>query len=454
MANGMAPPPLVLVVEDNEANLRLLRAVLIRDGYRVAEAGSVAAAERAVREARPDLILMDVALPDGDGLELTARLKADVLTAGIPVVAVTAHAMAAEAQRAVAAGCRAVITKPIDTRNFSAHVAAALTRRAGPAAGGLPRVLLVDDEPANLRLLQAILSDDGYELAEAQGGQAALQEIREVPPDLVILDLAMPEVDGFEVLRSLKGDAGTHLIPVVVITASDERQLRLRAVELGADDFLNKPVDRVELRARARALVRLKRHVDELERAENVLLAFARSVEARDPDTRDHCDRLARRAVALGRTFGLDPAELRVLRLAAYLHDLGKIGLPDAVLLKPGPLTHGERLLVRQHPVLGEEILQPLRTMDAVRPLVRQHHERLDGSGYPDGLRGEQISLSVRVLSVCDVYDALVTHRPYRPALLREEAFSVLRSEARQGFWDSRVVDALADSVEAGDGAS
>jgi putative two-component system response regulator len=434
----------VLVVEDNPANLRLVQAVLARDGYRVEAAGSLAAADAALRSARPDLIVMDVALPDGSGLDLTRRLKADPATADIPIVAVTASAMPGDAERARAAGCDAHLTKPINTRTFAAQVASAIGRRACAQGGSpLPRLLLVDDDPTSLRLLRGMLSAEGYVLEDADGGDAALRAVERQAPDLVVLDLAMPGVDGFAVLRRLKGAEATRLIPCVVVTAADEREQRLRAVELGADEFLSKPVDRAELQARVRALLRLKTHIDALEHVENVLLAFARSVEARDPDTRDHCERMARRATALGRVFGLGEEALRALRLAAFLHDLGKIGLPDAVLLKPGPLTQAERMLVRHHPVLGEEILEPLRTMDAVRPLVRHHHERLDGSGYPDGLSGAEISITTRILSVCDVFDALTTHRPYRLAMPTGQAFAVLDGEVARGYWDGNVIEEL-----------
>ena len=307
----------------------------------------------------------------------------------------------------------------------------------------MARVLLVDDDPGNLRLLEAVLAPDGYQVDLAVDGRSALRSIAQCVPDLVLLDLVMPGIDGLSVLERLKTEPATRLVPAVVVTGSGERAERLRAIELGADEFLIKPVDRVELRARVRALLRLKDHVDQLECTENVLVSMARTVEARDPDLREHCQRMADRATAIGRELGLGPEELRTLRLGAHLHDLGKIGIPDAVLLKAGPLTEAERAIMRGHPAIGESILRPLASMAGVLSLVRHHHEHLDGSGYPDGLRGEQISLSVRILSVTDVFDALTTRRPYRAALSDPEALAVLRQEAERDWWDRGVIDCL-----------
>lgn len=305
------------------------------------------------------------------------------------------------------------------------------------------RILLVDDEPLNLEVLQGFLAPEGYDLVLASDGEQALRLAGELPPDLVLLDLAMPRVDGFEVLRTLKESPKTRLTPVVVVTAFTERSLRLRAISLGADDFLSKPVDSVELRTRTRALLRLKQHIDELERLEDVLTALATIIEARDPGTGDHCVRLKRLAVAIGRDLGLSGEQLRILQLGACLHDIGKIAIPDSVLLKSGPLSADERALIETHAIVSEEILRPLQAMAPVLPLVRGHHERLDGSGYPDQLAGDAIPLEVRILSVVDVYDALTTHRPYRPALQTEEAFAILHEETGHGYWDPDVVAAL-----------
>ena len=305
-------------------------------------------------------------------------------------------------------------------------------------------VLLVEDDAAQLTLLRGMLAPDGYRLEGAQDGAAAVQMVAERAPDLVLLDLQLPAADGFAVLEQMQADAWMRRIPVVVVTASGDRQDRLRALDLGAADFLAKPVDREELRARVRSLVRAKRHADDSEQAESVILALARATETRDPQLQEHCDRLAHLVLALGQEFGLGPDELRTLRRGAYLHDIGKVALPDALLLKPAQLDAAEWALVRTHAVVGDQILRPLRSLDAVRDLVRHHHEHLDGSGYPDGIGADQLSLSVRILSVADVYDSLTSGRPHRTAFPAAEALATLEAEADRGWWDKAVVAALA----------
>lgn len=317
----------------------------------------------------------------------------------------------------------------------------------------MTRLLIVDDEPMNLRLFEALLAPDGYELEFADSGSAALAAVSRRIPDLVLLDLVMPGMGGLQVLEALKASEQTHLIPVVVVTASTERAQRLRGIALGADEFLTKPVDQVEVRTRLRALLRLKAHMDQMEHTENVLLSMARAVEARDPHLPEHCERMASWATRLGSACGLNATELRTLRLGAHLHDIGKIAIPDSVLLKPGPLTIPEQAMMRTHPVIGESILAPLISMAAVLPLVRHHHERLDGSGYPDHLRGDQIPLLVRIISVTDVFDALTTARPYRASLSQTDALEVLWDEARRGWWDQEVVGLLSSRIAADPGA-
>lgn len=311
----------------------------------------------------------------------------------------------------------------------------------------MARVLLVDDDPANLQLLRVLLAPEGHELVLVGDGGSAIRAIAEHAPDLVILDLVMPGVDGFAVLERLKATPATRLIPTIVVSGSTERSERLRAIELDADEFLTKPVDRIELRARVRALLRLRHHVNQLEHTENVLVTMGRAVEARDPNLHEHCERMTEWADAVGREFGLGSDDLRTLGLGASLHDIGKIGIPDAILLKPGPLDEAERAVLRTHPLVGESILRSLASMAAVLPLVRHHHEHLDGSGYPDGLCGEEIPLLVRILSVIDVFDALTTNRPYRAALPHEDAMAILSQEAAAGWWDRTVVDCLARRV-------
>ncbi len=294
--------------------------------------------------------------------------------------------------------------------------------------------------PENLRLLRSVLEPLDCHLLTATSGEEALAQVSRQSPDLILLDLVMPGMNGVTVLRRLKEDLRTRLIPVVVVTALHSERDKLRAIESGADDFLNKPFSKAELLARAKALLRLKRHTDELEYVETVLISLSLIVESRDPYTEGHCQRLARYAESLGGRLGLPEDSLQALRRGGYLHDIGKIAIPDSIFLKRGRLTEEEWRLMRQHPRIGEEICKPLGSLALVLPIIRSHHERWDGSGYPDGLRGEQIPLLARVLQLADIYDALRTQRPYKGALTPAEALEQMQREAEAGLLDPNLL--------------
>jgi putative two-component system response regulator len=303
-----------------------------------------------------------------------------------------------------------------------------------------PRILVVDDNPDNALLMSELLSSRGYDVGTVFHSGDAEAEIRQRPPDLILLDVVMPGKSGYELCRELKDDAETRLIPVVMITGLSDRQDRLRGIESGADDFLNKPIFPEELFARVRSLLKLKEFTDELETAESVLCTLGRSVEARDPYTEGHCERLAQHASDLGRHLGLEDESLVALRRGGFLHDLGKIGVPDEILKKGSNLTGEEWQIMKQHPIIGENICKPLKSLRLVLPIIRHHHEHSDGSGYPDGLRKGEIPLLPRILQVVDVYDALRTARPYKPALNHEQAAITMLEEGRTGLWDEEVV--------------
>lgn len=301
-------------------------------------------------------------------------------------------------------------------------------------------VLVVEDEPLNADIVSRLLTEDGFAVDIVRDGASALAAIALRPPDIVLLDWMLPRVSGIEVCERLKRDPNTRLIPIVMLTGLADREHRLAGIAAGADDFLRKPFDLEELRARVRSLARLKQYTDELDSAESVITSLALTVEARDASTDGHCQRLARYATALGRAIGVSQDELGALDRGGYLHDVGKIGIPDAVLLKPGPLTDDERLLMQQHTVIGERLCGNLRSLAAVRPIVRWHHERLDGSGYPDGLRGDAIPLCAQIVGVVDVFDAVTTARPYRGALPTERARELLLAEVRVGRFSPDLV--------------
>lgn len=300
-------------------------------------------------------------------------------------------------------------------------------------------VLVVDDDLPVRSVLKQMLEKQGVRVMTAEDGATALALTRSEGPDLVILDVMMPGMSGLEVCRRLKAAPDTRLLPVILVTGLDARSDRLAGIEAGADDFLSKPVDRAELIARVRSLLRIKRYTDELERAESILVALGLAIEERDPYTRGHCDRLAHLSSALGKRLGLPPSRVVALERGGYLHDIGKVTVPDAILRKESALTPEERVLMEGHAAAGERICRDLRSLQSVLPIIRHHHERLDGSGYPDGLVGDEIPLTARILQVVDVYDALTTERSYKPALPREEALAIMEEEVRKGWWDPEV---------------
>ncbi len=297
-----------------------------------------------------------------------------------------------------------------------------------------PKVLVVDDHAASRMTAVALLAMEGYEVIEADSGSSAVELVTQKQPDLILLDVMMPGIDGFEVCQLLKQDESTRLIPIIFVTALNDRRSRIRGIEVGADDFLSKPFDRVELAARVKSLVRQKRLNEDLDHAEQVLFSIARSIESRDPNTGDHCERLVKIGEAFGEYLNLSRNQIRDLMWGGYLHDIGKVGIPDSVLLKKGKLTAEEWEIMRQHVLIGEKICQPLRSMQGVIPIIRHHHERWDGSGYPDGLKGEKIPYLAQVFQLIDIYDALTSERPYKVAFSPQEALAVMQQETAKGW--------------------
>ncbi|MBD3223855.1 MAG: response regulator [Caldithrix sp.] len=308
-------------------------------------------------------------------------------------------------------------------------------------------VIIVDDDPENVDSIEDILVDQNYKIYKAYDGEQALKKIDTIEPDLILLDAIMPKVNGFEVAKKLKTNANTRLIPIIMVTALEGMEDRLEGFEAGVDDFISKPVNVFELRARIRNLVKLREYVGELENAEHVIFSLARAVEAKDKYTEDHCGRMANFAQVLGKKLGLNDYDLKIIYQGAYLHDIGKIGITDTILLKPGPLTKDEFEIVKRHPIEGEEICKPLKSLKPVLPIIRYHHERFNGSGYPEGLQGEDIPYLARLIGVVDCYDSLTTKRPYRDALPREDALNVIHSETEQGMWDPSIVKVLDDII-------
>jgi putative two-component system response regulator len=307
--------------------------------------------------------------------------------------------------------------------------------------------LIVDDESTARAALELLLRREGFEVKSATNGEAALAECVGFRPDLILLDILMPGMDGFEVCRRIKATPEGRLTPVVLITGLSATEDRIKGINAGADDFLCKPIDINELLARSRSLLRLKQYTDELENAESVLLSLAHSIEARDPYTRGHCERLAQMSARLGERLGLSEDHLKALRRAGIVHDIGKVVIPDAILLKPGPLSPEEAAIMQKHPTVGERICAPLKTFRHVLPIIRHHHEKFDGTGYPDGLRSEEIPITARILQISDVYDALITDRPYKVSFAPDVALDLMHEEAERGWWDPHLMEAFRDMI-------
>lgn len=312
-----------------------------------------------------------------------------------------------------------------------------------PAGSSARRVLVVDDQEHFSDLIVRLLVPEGFSVDVATDGETAVRAIARTAPDVVLLDIGLPDIDGIDLCRTIKRSLDTRLVPVVLLTGRADREHRLAGIDAGADDFIAKPFDPEQLKARVRSLIRVKQITDEMETAEAVLLSLALTVEARDAYTEGHCERLATYAVALGSALALGHADLLALRRGAFLHDVGKIGIADALLLKPGPLTADEYEAVKRHAVIGERLLADLKTLAPVRPIVRHHHERLDGSGYPDGLRGLEIPLLAQIVSIVDAFDAMTTTRPYRVRRSRDLAFAELRADAARGLLSGDLVEAF-----------
>ena len=311
-----------------------------------------------------------------------------------------------------------------------------------------PSILVAEDDLATRALLRATLGRASYHVREVDNGASALAEINRCPPDVALLDIGMPEMDGLEVTRALRASPATALLPIILVTARGRLEDKVAGLDAGASDFITKPFEPAELLARVRANLRLSSALARLENTQDVLVALASAVDAKDPLTEHHCGRVADQALVLARLAGLAPEEIEAVGYGAVLHDVGKIGIAEAVLLKPGRLSDDERAEMQRHPIVGAEILRPLRLGKIVGPIVRGHHERWDGGGYPDGLRGDAIPIGARLVSVVDAYDAMTHDRPYRARLSEDEARAELLRHRGSQF-DPDLVDLLLAHLDA-----
>ena len=301
-------------------------------------------------------------------------------------------------------------------------------------------ILLVEDDPQAVGVLEPILISKGYSVTVARDGMEGLEKVKTNAPDLILMDIDMPRMNGIEVCRNIKNDPATRLIPIIMLTGFGDLENKIEALQAGADEFLNKPYNSLELFTRLNSLLRMRYLNAQLDNAEDVLFSMARAIEAKDVYTQGHVERVSNLAVQLGAYIGLGEEEQDSLRKGGILHDIGKIGVPDNILNKNGPLTVEERLIIRMHPEQGARICEKLKSIRGAIPIIRHHHEKMDGSGYPDHLSGSDIPLLARILTIVDIYDALTTTRSYRKSLPHESAMELLWEETRKGWWDKEIV--------------
>ena len=324
---------------------------------------------------------------------------------------------------------------------FSHPQAEAVTNFVSPVVDAPPKVLIVDDNVANVELLKVQLKPYHYQLEIAYNGEEAVEKVKLWHPDLILLDLMMPKMNGYEVCQLLKKDKHFCFIPIIIVTALRELQDKIKAIEAGADDFLIKPFNKIELVTRVRSLLRMKSLYDDLDSSENILYSMVRMLEERDVYTRGHSERVALFSTKVAEKIGLKEKESDIIHRGSLLHDIGKIGIREHILNKPGPLTPEEVEHINTHPVRGYEICKGLKSLAPVLPIIRNHHERFDGGGYPDGLKGENIHLYARIVTITDTFDAMTSNRPYRRGFTTQEALRVIDQERNNGQWDPTLID-------------
>lgn len=311
-----------------------------------------------------------------------------------------------------------------------------------------PLILAVDDQEANLELLEAILVTAGHRVITALDPFKAIQLMEIHPVDLAVLDVMMPRMTGFELCKRLKGMSKKKFFPVILITALDQHGNKIIGLEAGADDFFSKPFNKIELITKISSLIKLKRLQDELDHSEDIILTLAIAIDAKDPYTKGHSERVGNLSAEFAEFIGLSEKEIVNIKKAGILHDIGKIGLREDILNKSEPLHKEELDQIRRHPIIGEDICKSLSSLKMLLPAIRHHHERWDGNGFPDGLNGEEIPLSARAVGIVDTFDAMVTNRPYRSSLTRDAALRIMKDETFSGQWDPYLIGKFIKMME------
>ena len=312
-----------------------------------------------------------------------------------------------------------------------------------------PVILIVDDLEAHLELMEAILTREGYKVRATLHPEEALQIIREFSPDLAILDVMMPGMSGYDLCKKLKALSKENYFPVILVTSLNQLSDKINGIESGADDFFSKPFNNIELTTKIRSLIKLKRLQDELESSENIIFTLAIAIEAKDPYTKGHSERVGNLSSEFASFIGLSETEVINIKKGGILHDIGKIGLSENILHKGHSLSPEDWELVKRHPSVGMEICKPLYSLRQLIPIITHHHERWDGRGYPQGLKGEEIPLSARIVNVIDTFDAMVSIRPYRTGCLtKEHVTKIMDNERLFGQWDPYLIKKFLEMID------
>ncbi|MDH5559873.1 MAG: response regulator [Deltaproteobacteria bacterium] len=423
----------ILVVEDSEALRKLLAIRLEKLGVSVVTASDGFEAIEIAKETPIDMILSDVDMPKMTGLELCKNIKNDPELRGIPVIILSGLDTDMDIDKGFEAGASAYIPKAVSDELLTKTIVEVMDKIAFQMER---TIMVVDDSVTILRLVEVGLSKNGFQVITALNGKEALRLLKKKKPDVIISDLDMPVMSGFELCEEVRRDKSLSTIPFMVMSANSERSTMRGMIERGAAAFMVKPFNMEQLIITVEKLLseQFQLILHERERLElekismlATITSLVQALEARDSYTRGHSERVSEISLGIGTVLGIDQEEMEAIRLGGRLHDIGKIGVPDGLLLKKGKLTDEEIAIFRKHPVIGTEILEPIHSLASILPLVRHHHEHFNGKGYPEGLKGEEIPLTARITAVADCYDALTTNRPYRDGFDQERAFQIIK---------------------------
>jgi putative two-component system response regulator len=438
----------VLVVDDDVEGLRLYGDMLRRAGYTTITASTGwEGIDRAVRE-QPGLILLDLRLPDITGLTVLETLRTALSTKSIPIIVVSAISKDDDVMKAMQMGAFDYVVKPITYDDMIRRVELVFFSRERQAEEDQAPVLIVEDGALDGAALSEQLTSWGYQVTWVRTGQEGIKQAATGNFDVILLDGLLPDINGFEVVKEIRATERLGTTPIIMLTVLSGLVDKLKGFECGIDEFLNKPVSWEELRVRMRSLTRLRGMTKQRFALSEVVGVITNAIELAEATETHHNQKVASISVILGKRMGIQGHGLWILEMSGSLHDVGKLVIRREVLSKPGKLDSSEWAEIQRHSEYGEKIIRPVHGFSEVAEVVRQHHEKMDGSGYPDGLKGDQVSLFVRIVGVADSFEALTSDRPYRTAFARDQALEILRKETDEGRWDPQVLAALSDSLD------